>query len=81
MISSAPEALEFANSLATSFGNLGVTLGTTVGGWIIVSKGVEFSPWLTMGFGFLAFLTIALRQFLEKRSAIKQITVAQCTSQ
>ncbi len=81
MISSAPEALEFANSLATSFGNLGVTLGTTVGGWIIVSKGVEFSPWLTMGFGFLAFLMIALRQFLEKRSAIKQITVAQCTSQ
>ncbi|HBI88597.1 MULTISPECIES: MFS transporter [Sphingobacterium] len=81
MISSAPEALEFANSLATSFGNLGVTLGTTVGGWIIVSKGVEFSPWLTMSFGFLAFLMIALRQFLEKRSAIKQITVAQCTSQ
>ncbi|MEH3113443.1 hypothetical protein [Pedobacter terrae] len=27
MISSAPEAMEFANSLATSFGNLGVTVG------------------------------------------------------
>jgi Arabinose efflux permease len=81
MISSAPEALEFANSLATSFGNLGVTLGTTVGGWIIISKGVEFSPWLTMGFGFLAFLMIALRQFLEKRSVVKQITVAQCAQQ
>lgn len=72
MISSAPEALEFANSLATSFGNLGVTLGTTVGGWIIVSKGVEFSPWLTMLFGCLAFLMIALRQFLEKRTITKQ---------
>lgn len=81
MISSAPEALEFANSLATSFGNLGVTVGTTVGGWIIVSRGVEFSPWLTMGFGFLAFLMIALRQLLERRNAINQITVVQCTQQ
>jgi len=81
MISAAPGALEFANSLATSLGNLGVTLGTTVGGWIIVSKGVEFSPWRTMRFGFLAFLMIALRQFLEKRNAIKQTTVAQYTSQ
>ncbi|MDR0266406.1 MAG: MFS transporter [Sphingobacterium sp.] len=69
MISSAPEAMEFANSLATSFGNLGVTLGTTVGGFIIVSKGVQFTPWITVLFGLLAFLMIGLRSRLEKNPA------------
>ncbi|WP_333864773.1 MFS transporter [Sphingobacterium sp.] len=69
MISSAPEAMEFANSLATSFGNLGVTLGTTVGGLIIVSKGVQFTPWITVLFGMLAFLMIGLRSRLEKNPA------------
>ncbi|MGS4347098.1 MFS transporter [Myroides odoratus] len=67
MISSAPEALEFTNSLATSFGNLGVTVGTTLGGWIIVSKGVHYTPWLTLMFGTLAFLMIILRLYLERK--------------
>jgi predicted MFS family arabinose efflux permease len=68
MISSAPESLEFANSLATSFGNLGVTLGTTVGGWIIMTKGVEHTPWVGFWFGSLAFLMIGLRQWLERKA-------------
>lgn len=68
MISSAPTSLEFANSLATSFGNLGITLGTTVGGWIIATKGVEYTPWLTLLFGVLAFAMIVLRKYLEKGS-------------
>lgn len=68
MISSVPDSLEFANSLATSFGNLGVTLGTTLGGWIIVTKGVEYNPWLGIIFGTLAFLMIALRSFLERNT-------------
>jgi predicted MFS family arabinose efflux permease len=67
MISSAPEAMEFANSLATSFGNLGVTLGTTIGGWVIVTKGVQYTPWITFAFGLLAFAMIIMRSFLEKR--------------
>ncbi|SEM56964.1 Predicted arabinose efflux permease, MFS family [bacterium A37T11] len=67
MISSAPEAMEFANSLATSFGNLGVTLGTTVGGWIIVTYGVQYTPWLTLTFGILAFSMILLRKYLESK--------------
>lgn len=70
MISSVPDSLEFANSLATSFGNLGVTLGTTIGGWIIVSKGVEYTPWVTLVFGILAFFMILLREFLERNAAI-----------
>ncbi|PKK36713.1 MFS transporter [Siphonobacter sp. SORGH_AS_0500] len=71
MISSAPEAMAFANSLATSFGNLGVTVGTTVGGWIIVSKGVQFTPWITVVFGMLAFTMIVLRQYLERRELLQ----------
>ncbi|MDM1555020.1 MFS transporter [Chryseobacterium indologenes] len=72
MISAAPDALEFANSLATSFGNLGVTLGTTIGGWIIITKGVEYIPWIGFVFGLLAFLTMILRGLFEKRKAFLQ---------
>lgn len=70
MISSAPDSLEFANSLATSFGNLGVTLGTTLGGWIIITKGVGYNPWAGIVFGILAFLMIGLRIFIERRKHI-----------
>lgn len=65
MISSAPEAMEFANSLATSFGNLGVTLGTTAGGFIIAKYGVEYTPWLTLVFGILAIAMIGIRYKIE----------------
>lgn len=67
MISSAPEAMEFANSLATSFGNLGVSIGTTLGGIIIMKYGVEFTPWLTFIFGILAISMIGLRAILENK--------------
>ncbi|KPE49227.1 MFS transporter [Chryseobacterium indologenes] len=67
MISSVPDSLEFANSLATSFGNLGVTLGTTLGGWMIVNKGIEYNIWICFIFGLLAFLMMMLRHFYEKR--------------
>lgn len=70
MISSAPDSLEFANSLATSFGNLGVTLGTTVGGWLIITKGVAYNPWIGLVFGILAFLMIGWRSFLEQRKPV-----------
>ncbi|MDO7743416.1 MAG: MFS transporter, partial [Pedobacter sp.] len=33
MVSCAPDAKEFANSLQTSFGNLGVSAGTAISGW------------------------------------------------
>ncbi|MCQ9639662.1 MFS transporter [Chryseobacterium sp. WG14] len=68
MISAAPGSLEFANSLATSFGNLGVTLGTTIGGWIIVTKGVVFTPWIGVIFGLLAFSMMILKGLYEKRN-------------
>ncbi len=67
MISSAPDSLEFANSLATSFGNLGVTLGTTIGGWVIITKGVVYTPWVGLIFGPLALLMMILKMIFEKR--------------
>ncbi|QNK64972.1 MFS transporter [Pedobacter sp. PAMC26386] len=67
MISAAPHALEFANSLATSFGNLGVSVGTIVSGWIIATSGIAMSPWVGMCFGMLALLMIGLRSIYEKR--------------
>ncbi len=70
MISSAPDSLEFANSLATSFGNLGVTLGTTVGGWIIVSKGVELTPWIGLVFGTLALIMMWIRTVFERKKQL-----------
>lgn len=73
MISSVPKSLEFANSLATSFGNLGVTLGTTIGGWIIVTQGIAYTPWLTVLFGVLAFAMIGLRSYLEKRQNLSDV--------
>jgi len=71
MISSVPDSLEFANSLATSFGNLGVTLGTTLGGWVILTKGVAFNPWVSCVFGTLAFIMMGWRYILERNQEQK----------
>lgn len=73
MISSVPQSMEFANSLATSFGNLGVTLGTTLGGLMIVNKGVEYNPLISLVFGILAFSMIILRKIVEKRQETLQL--------
>jgi len=67
MISAAPKSLEFANSLATSFGNLGVFLGTAVGGWIISQSTINNVPWAGMGFGILSLLMVVCRSILEKK--------------
>lgn len=62
----APEALEFANSLAASFTNLGITVGTTVGGWIIIHQGIAQLPWAGLAFG-LAALVVAAGQSWSER--------------
>lgn len=71
MISAAPKSLEFANSLATSFGNLGVFLGTAVGGWIISQSTISNVPWAGMGFGILSLLMVVCRSILEKKKKKK----------
>jgi DHA1 family inner membrane transport protein len=44
ILRAAPEAPEFANSLFTSFGNIGITVGTTIGGAAIAHWGIAALP-------------------------------------
>ncbi|WP_116790387.1 MFS transporter [Flavobacterium psychrotrophum] len=67
MVSAAPDAKEFANSLQTSFGNLGVSLGTATGGWFINKYGISITPWVGIGFGVLAIIMIFWRAWLDRR--------------
>lgn len=66
MVSAAPDAKEFANSLQTSFGNLGVSLGTATGGWFINHHGIAITPWVGIGFGILALIVIFWRAYLDR---------------
>ncbi|ODB59583.1 hypothetical protein A7311_11770 [Paenibacillus polymyxa] len=45
LTSEASEAPEFANSLFVSFANLGVTIGTTLGGWFLSQMGTHLITW------------------------------------
>lgn len=42
MVSAAPEAPEFANGIFLSMGNVGVTIGTTIAGAVVLSMGVQY---------------------------------------
>ena len=66
MVSAAQEAKEFANSLQTSFGNLGVSLGAATGGWFISHYGIAVTPWVGIGFGLLALVMICWRAWLDR---------------
>jgi predicted MFS family arabinose efflux permease len=44
VLRAAPDAPEFANSLFNSFGNIGITLGTTLGGLAIAHWGIAALP-------------------------------------
>jgi predicted MFS family arabinose efflux permease len=70
MIQAAPDAPEFANSLQASFGNLGVSMGTAIGGWFIATHGILNLPWIGAAFGVLAILMIVWRGMLDKRIVI-----------
>ena len=42
MVSAAPEAPEFANGIFLSMGNIGVTVGTTIAGAVVLTMGVRY---------------------------------------
>ncbi|WP_212005139.1 MFS transporter [Chitinophaga sp. HK235] len=66
MIAFAREAPEFANSLSISFGNLGISSGTLVGGWVISRYGVSCTPWAMCMFGVAALVLVLLQTIYEK---------------
>ncbi|BAU28428.1 putative MFS family arabinose efflux permease [Aneurinibacillus soli] len=61
LTSEAPEAPEFANSLFVSFSNLGVTIGTAIGGWFISRLGITEVVWSGLLFAILSFLCIVVK--------------------
>lgn len=61
LISEAKEAPEFGNSLFVSFSNLGITLGTTIGGWFISNLGIHQLIWSGFLFTLLSFLLVIIK--------------------
>lgn len=68
--SAAPEAPEFANGLFLTSGNLGITIGTTVGGLFISGMGTQYVVLGGLLFLILSIVFILLRKFMYSR--IKQ---------
>ncbi len=67
LTSAAPEAPEFATSLYISAANLGVVLGSAVGGWFVSTAGMTGALWSGWLFAALATLSIALKVLLFDR--------------
>lgn len=65
----AADAPEFGNSLFISFSNLGITVGTIVGGWTLDNLGAHRMIWSGVIFAVLAFLAIAVRVSLDRTAA------------
>ncbi|WP_420851037.1 MFS transporter [Paenibacillus alba] len=59
--SAAPEAPDFANGLFVSFANLGVTIGTFIGGSFIAGMGTQHVIWSGLLFLVLGLVSIMLR--------------------
>jgi len=65
--SAAKGAEEFANSLGVAFTNLGIALGTTIGGWIIVNKGIQYTVWVSIALITLALLLTVIKLSNNRR--------------
>jgi predicted MFS family arabinose efflux permease len=65
----AVDAPEFGNSLFISFSNLGITVGTAVGGWVMTAYGTRQLAWTGAGFAVAALLAMVLRLGLDRTPA------------
>jgi DHA1 family inner membrane transport protein len=72
LTSEAPEAPEFATGLYISFINLGVSIGSIVGGWFISDAGMQGTIWSGLLFIGLALVCIAFKilYFNQKGSKV-----------
>ncbi|WP_261301411.1 MFS transporter [Paenibacillus andongensis] len=61
LTSEAPEAPEFATGVYISFINLGVSIGSLVGGWFITASGMRGTIWSGLLFILLALVCIVLK--------------------
>ncbi|MGO4543038.1 MFS transporter, partial [Paenibacillus sp. 2TAB19] len=65
IVSAAPEAPEFSNGLFLASGNVGVTIGTTVGGTIITEMGTKYVVLGGFLFLLLSILFILMRNYMH----------------
>ncbi len=63
------EAPEFGNSLFVSFSNLGITIGSAIGGWFISHLGIHQLIWSGLMFALLAFVSITIKIKMFKSNA------------
>ncbi|MEW9699465.1 MFS transporter [Paenibacillus sp. SI8] len=63
--SAAPEAPDFANGLFVAFANLGITVGTFIGGSFIANMGTHYVIWAGLLFLALSLVAIAWRVVLQ----------------
>ncbi|ASZ12694.1 MFS transporter [Chitinophaga pendula] len=73
--SAAPHAQEFANSLGISFGNLGLTAGTMISGWVIAGAGVQYTAWVSLALVSLSLAFVGYRLLTARRTARKDVRV------
>jgi predicted MFS family arabinose efflux permease len=67
VLRAAPEAPEFSNSLFNSFGNLGLTGGTMIGGLFIAFFGIRVLPLASIALLAVAALILLLERRLYAR--------------
>lgn len=61
-----PQAQDFANSLAVSSGNLGLTIGTVVSGWVITHIDIRQAPWVGVALVLAALLLVWIKTRVGK---------------
>ncbi len=62
---------EFANSLGLSFGNLGLTIGTAISGWIIGTSGIIYTPWVSIALAISALSVVGVKTYIDKKAKYK----------
>ena len=61
IVSAIPQAPDFANGLFISFGNLGTTIGTFIGGMILTQLGIHYIVFGGIVFFILTFMAVIFR--------------------
>lgn len=65
-------SFELGSSLFTSFGNLGIAIGTFMGGKFISHYGIQYLPWLMTVFAILSLVLIyTVAKRIEKKTALR----------
>lgn len=67
--SAAKGAEEFANSLGVAFTNLGIALGTTIGGWVIINFGIQYTVCASILLVSAALVLTGIRSLNKSSSA------------